>query len=122
MLERTAAEGAALAKELRNVLSQVEELVHALGEDRDAAVVAARDRMNSVMSAAKGRLADIERTTHRSVKQVRRAARGAVTSARDYASENPWTVASIGAAVGILLAIVLRPGRRNRPKSEDEDD
>ncbi len=118
MLERTAAEGAALAKELRNVLSQAEELVHALGEDRDAAVVAARDRMNSVVSTARGRLADIERTTQRSVRKFRRAARGAVTSARDYASENPWTVASIGAAVGILLAIVLRPGRKDRAAAD----
>jgi len=121
MLERTAAEGAALAKELRNVLSQVDELVHALGEDRDAAVVAARDRMNSVMSTSRDRLADIERATHRNVKKVRRAARGAITSARDYATENPWTVASIGAAVGILLAIVLRPSRRERAESDDSD-
>ena len=119
MLERTAAEGAALAKELRNVLTQVDELVHALGEDRDAAVVAARDRMNSVMSTARSRLADIERTTRRGAKQFRRAARGAVTSARDYATENPWTVASIGAAVGILLALVLRPGRKEAPDQED---
>jgi ElaB/YqjD/DUF883 family membrane-anchored ribosome-binding protein len=118
MLERTAAEGAALAKELRNVLSQVEELVHALGEDRDATVIAARDRMNSVMSTARGRLADIERTTQRSVKRFRRTAHGAVTSARDYAGEHPWTLASIGAAVGILLAIVLRPGRRERAEAD----
>jgi ElaB/YqjD/DUF883 family membrane-anchored ribosome-binding protein len=118
MLERTAAEGAALAKELRNVITQVEELVHALVEDRDAAVVAARDRMNSVMSTARGRLADIERTTRRGAKKVRRAARGAVTSARDYATENPWTVASIGAAVGIVLALVLRPRRADRSESD----
>jgi ElaB/YqjD/DUF883 family membrane-anchored ribosome-binding protein len=41
-----------------------------------------------------------------------------VTSARDYAGEHPWTLASIGAAVGILLAIVLRPGRRERAEAD----
>ena len=119
MLERTAVESAALAKELRNVLNQVDELVHALGEDRDAAVVAARDRMNSVMSTARGRLSDIERVTHRNVKKLRRATRGAVTSARDYATENPWTLASIGAGIGIVLALMLRPSRKENTDDED---
>ncbi len=104
MLERTAAESAALADELRNVLHQVEELVHAVGEDRDAAVVAARDKMSGVLDSAKGRLADLERNTTRKVKRLHK-------NARTYVRDNPWTALSIGAGVGLLLGALLGPGR-----------
>ena len=104
MLERTAAESAALADELRNVLHQVEELVHAVGEDRDAAVVAARDKMNGVLDSAKGRLADLERNTTRKAKRLHK-------NARNYVRDNPWTALSIGAGVGLLLGALLGPGR-----------
>ncbi len=111
MLERTAAESAALADELRNVLHQVEELVHAIGEDRDAAVVAARDRVNSVVDTAKGHLAAIERNTTRTAKKFRKAA-------RNYVSDNPWTALSIGAGVGLVLGALLGPRRQNGSAEE----
>ncbi len=111
MLERTAAESAALADELRNVLHQVEELVHAVGEDRDAAVVAARDKMNGVIDSAKGRLTDLERIASRRAKKLRKAA-------NSYVSDNPWTALSIGAGVGLLLGALLGPGRRPPPSEE----
>ena len=111
MLERTAAESAALADELRNVLHQVEELVHAVGEDRDAAVVAARDRMSGVLDSAKGRLADLERSATRKAKKLRKAA-------NSYVSDNPWTALSIGAGIGLLLGALLGPGGR-RGRSEE---
>src|SRR5258708_923903 len=104
MLERTAAESAALADELRNVLHQVEELVHAVGEDRDAAVVAARDKMSGVLDSAKGRLADLERIASRRARKLRKAA-------NSYVRDNPWTALSIGTGVGLVLGALLGPGR-----------
>jgi ElaB/YqjD/DUF883 family membrane-anchored ribosome-binding protein len=102
MMERTATSSAALANELRFVLQQVEELIHAIGDDRDDALKVVRNRVNLAVDTAKERLADLEK----------RAQIGAVrarTAARTYARDNPWTTLSIGAAVGLLLGAILVP-------------
>jgi ElaB protein len=102
MMERTAASSAALANELRIVLQQVEELVHAIGDDRDDALKAIRNRVNDTLGTAKDRLADIE-------KRAQLGARRARTAVRAYARDNPWTTLSIGAAVGLVLGAILMP-------------
>ena len=109
MMERTAASSAALANELRIVLQQVEELIHAIGDDRDDALKAVRNRVNDAVGTARGHLADIEKRAHV-------GARRAQTAVRAYARDNPWTTLSIGAAVGLVLGAVLMPlggGRRS---------
>ncbi len=113
MLERTAASSAALADELRTVLQQVEELIQAIGEDRDEALKEVRNRVTGAVDSAKGRLADIERRAQRKVRRVRNATRA-------YASENPWTTLSIGAAVGLVLGAVLVPKGRSRSSENRE--
>jgi ElaB/YqjD/DUF883 family membrane-anchored ribosome-binding protein len=108
MMERTAASSAALASELRIVLQQVEELIHAIGDDRDDALKTIRNRVNDAVGTAKDRLADIE-------KRAEVGARRASTAVRVYARENPWTTISIGSAVGLLLGAILVPkGSRRR--------
>jgi ElaB/YqjD/DUF883 family membrane-anchored ribosome-binding protein len=108
MMERTAASSSALASELRFVLQQVEDLIHAIGDDRDDALKAIRNRVNDAVGTARGRLADIE-------KRAQVGARRARTAARTYARDNPWTTLSIGAAVGLVLGAILVPkGRRER--------
>ena len=104
MMERTAASSAALANELRIVLEQVEELIHAIGDDRDDALKTIRNRVNDVVGSAKDRLAGME-------KRAQVGARRARTAARAYARDNPWTTLSIGAAVGLVLGAVLVPRR-----------
>jgi len=90
MLERTSAQGAALAEELRNVLRQAEKLVVALGEDKEEALVELRGRLSVALDAAKERLADFE---------------------QKYARENPWTVVAVSAAIGLVLgAWLASPG------------
>ena len=106
-MERTAASSAALANELRIVLQQVEELVHAIGDDRDDALKAIRNRVSDTVGTARGRLADIEKRAHLSARRAR-------TAARAYARDNPWTTLSIGAAVGLVLGAVLVPKGGNR--------
>ena len=110
MMERTAATSAALAEELRIVLQQVEELLQAIGEDRDDALQEVRSRVNGAVDSARTRLAAFERRTERK-------ARRAGLAARRYASDNPWTTLSIGAAVGLALGAVLVPKDRAQGRS-----
>ncbi len=60
MLERTAAQSAALAEELRNVVRQAEKLVTALGEDREEAMVELRGHVSVALTEAKKRLVEFE--------------------------------------------------------------
>jgi ElaB/YqjD/DUF883 family membrane-anchored ribosome-binding protein len=110
MMERTAASSAALAAELRIVLHEVEELIHAIGEDRDDALKEIRNRVTDAVDSAKGRLADIERRTQRKARRIH-------TAARTYASGHPWTTLSIGAAVGLVVGAALAPGTRGNSDS-----
>jgi ElaB/YqjD/DUF883 family membrane-anchored ribosome-binding protein len=96
MLERTAAQSAALAEELRNVVRQAEKLVVALGEDREEALVELRERVSVAVTEAKQRLADFE-------EQARRFKDTAGAALDTYVQENPWTAVGISAAVGLLL-------------------
>ncbi len=112
MMERTAASSAALANELRIVLQQVEELVHAIGDDRDDALKTIRNRVNDVVDNAKDRLAELEKRTKVGTRRAR-------TVARAYARDNPWTTLSIGAAVGLVLGAVLVPKGSRRQNHTD---
>jgi len=100
MLENTAASSSALAAELRNVVHQAEQLLHAISEDSDAAVGALRDRVNDAVGTAKARLADLEG-------QASRTAQKASIAADVYVRENPWTSVAIGAGVGLILGAIL---------------
>jgi ElaB/YqjD/DUF883 family membrane-anchored ribosome-binding protein len=96
MLERTAAQSAALAEELRNVMRQAEKLVVALSEDREEALVELRDRVTVALAEAKKRLAEFE-------EQARRFKDTAGAAMDVYVRENPWTAVGVGAALGLIL-------------------
>ena len=65
MMERTAAQSAALAEELRNVMRQAEKLVIALSEDRKEALVELRERMSVAVAEGRQRLAEFEEQARR---------------------------------------------------------
>jgi ElaB/YqjD/DUF883 family membrane-anchored ribosome-binding protein len=96
MMERTAAQTAALAEELRNVMRQAEKLVIALSEDRDAALIELRERMSVALSEGKQRLAEFE-------DQARLLKDTASRAADEFVRENPWTAVGVGAAIGLIL-------------------
>jgi ElaB/YqjD/DUF883 family membrane-anchored ribosome-binding protein len=96
MLERTAAQSAALAEELRNVVRQAEKLVVALAEDREEALVELREHVTVAVAEAKKRLADFE-------EQARRIRDSAGAAMDTYVQENPWTAVGVSAALGLLL-------------------
>jgi ElaB/YqjD/DUF883 family membrane-anchored ribosome-binding protein len=104
MMERTAVHGAALARELRVVMRQAEELINALGEDRDEALIQIRNRVAAAIATAKLRLEDADSRA----RQIRQRARMA---AEIYARDNPWTAVSIAAALGLILGAWLVPER-----------
>ena len=105
MLERTAAQSAALAEELRNVVRQAERLVLAIGEDREAALSELRERLSVAVTEAKQRLADFE-------KQARRFKDNAGAAVDAFVQENPWTAVGIGAALGLILGSWIASGSR----------
>jgi ElaB/YqjD/DUF883 family membrane-anchored ribosome-binding protein len=108
MLENTTASGAALADELRNVVSQAEELLRALGDDGDAAMAALRERVHASLDTARLRLEDLESEAGRMTQQ-------AAEAAETYVRENPWTAVAIGAGLGLLLGGLLIGRRRQGP-------
>lgn len=107
MMERTAERSAALADELRNVVIQAEALLQALDADKDDAVAALRDRVQSAVTAARARLEEAE-------KQAAAMAQRASIASEAYVRENPWTVVGGAVATGLLLGAAftscLRPG------------
>ena len=96
MMERTAAQTAALAEELCNVMHQAEKLVVALSEDRDEALIELRERMSVALAEGKKRLADFE-------EQARLLKDTAGRAADQFVRENPWTAVGVGAALGLIL-------------------
>jgi ElaB/YqjD/DUF883 family membrane-anchored ribosome-binding protein len=80
-------------------------LVHAIGDDKEAALIALRDRASAAMEAAKERLADLEQ-------QAQRMTQRATVATETYVRENPWTAVSVSAAVGLVLGALLTPTRR----------
>jgi len=96
MMERTAAQTAALAEELRNVVHQAEKLVVALSEDRDQALIELRERMSVALAEARKRLADFE-------EQARLLKDTAGRATDQFVRENPWTAVGVAAAVGLIL-------------------
>jgi ElaB/YqjD/DUF883 family membrane-anchored ribosome-binding protein len=96
VLERTAAQSAALADELRNVVRQAEKLILAIGEDREEALTEVRERLSAAVGEAKKRLSDFE-------EQARRFKDNAGAAVDEFVQENPWAVVGIGAALGLIL-------------------
>jgi ElaB/YqjD/DUF883 family membrane-anchored ribosome-binding protein len=105
MLERTAAQSAALAEELRNVVREAEKLVLAIGEDREEVLTELRARLGVAVEEAKERLADFE-------EHARRLKDSAGAAVDEFVRENPWTAVGIGAAIGLILGSWIASGGR----------
>lgn len=105
MMERTAAQSAALAEELRNVMRQAEKLVIALSEDREEALVELRERVSVAVTEGKKKLAQFE-------EQARRFKGTAGAAVDEYVRENPWTAVGVGAAIGLILGSWLAADSR----------
>jgi ElaB/YqjD/DUF883 family membrane-anchored ribosome-binding protein len=105
MMERTAAQSAALAEELRNVMRQAEKLIVALSEDREEALIELRERMSVALAEGKKRLAEFE-------EHARRLKDTAGVAVDEYVRENPWTAVGVSAAIGLILGSWLASDSR----------
>lgn len=92
-----------LAREMRTLVSDAEEMLEAARKQGGEHLGAARDKLERSVRVAKSELAGIE---HEIVESARRAAR----QTDEYVHDHPWTAVGVGAGVGLLLGLLI--GRR----------
>lgn len=89
-----------LVSDLKVVISDAEELLRATASQAGEKVNAARERIQESMDDAKRRLADLGNVAG---DQARIAAR----ATDDFVHENPWKAVGIGAALGVILGMLI---------------
>jgi len=92
-----------LAHEMRNLVSDAEDMLRAASKQGGEHLGAARERLERSVNIAKSELANVE---HAVLERARRTAR----QTDEYVRDNPWTAVGVGAGVGLLLGLLL--GRR----------
>jgi ElaB/YqjD/DUF883 family membrane-anchored ribosome-binding protein len=101
---RTDASKDKLMQDFRLVVSDTEELLRATAGVAGEKVSAARERIQENLQSAKERLADAEEAF---VARTKEAAK--VTD--EYVHDNPWKAVGIGAAVGVIVGMLIGRGR-----------
>lgn len=93
-----------LMQDLRVVMADAEELLRVTAGVAGEKVAAARDRIQENISAAKVRLSAAEQAVVTKTKEAARAT-------DEYVHENPWKAVGIGAAVGVIVGMLISRGR-----------
>ena len=89
-----------LARDLRVVLADTEELLKATANETGERVKAVRVRLQENLQIAKTRVLELEENA------VERAKAAAAATDR-YAHENPWQTAGLAAGVGLLIGVLI---------------
>ena len=89
-----------LARDFRNVVSDAEELVRTVGQEGESRYADVSNRVKASIETAKVRLGELGETAR--VKTVDTA-----KAADEYVRGNPWQAAGIGAAVGVVLGLLI---------------
>jgi len=90
-----------LINDLKNLVSDAEELLKATTSQAGEKVAAARQRIEQSLIEGKKALADAE-------KVVVDKSRECAEIADDYVRENPWSAVAIAGAVGLLVGVLIR--------------
>ncbi|MDE2158704.1 MAG: DUF883 domain-containing protein [Burkholderiales bacterium] len=93
-----------LVGDVKSVIADAEELLKATASDASERVKSLRPRLEESVRNARQRLSEAEHA-------VREKASAAGAAAERYAHENPWRIAGIAAAIGVLVGLVI--GRRS---------
>jgi ElaB/YqjD/DUF883 family membrane-anchored ribosome-binding protein len=93
-----------LMNDLRLVVADAEELLRATTGAAGEKVSAARQRIQENLAAAKMRLSAAEVPFVAKAKEV-----AGVTD--EYVHENPWRIVGVGAAVGVIVGLLIGRGR-----------
>jgi len=83
---------------MRNVVSDVQELLQEVGSRGSGTVNEFKSRMSRALEAARDRLDQID---------VRGNARQVATVTDDYARTHPWQVLGAGALVGLAIGLLI---------------
>ncbi len=86
--------------ELKSLADTLEEVLNSSSEKSKAELDKLRSKAESALKETRSRLSD---TGERIVNQTKEAA----DCADDYIRQNPWTGVGIGAAVGVVLGVLL---------------
>jgi ElaB/YqjD/DUF883 family membrane-anchored ribosome-binding protein len=89
-----------LMQDLRVVVEDAETLLKATANQAGEKIQEARARATESITAARGRLVELEKVA------VRRARKFAAEG-DEYVHENPWTAVGVAAGIGVLLGVLL---------------
>jgi ElaB/YqjD/DUF883 family membrane-anchored ribosome-binding protein len=89
-----------LEQDMRNVVSEVEDLLTTVGNEGGARAREMQDRVMAALDAAKQRLSTIE-------EQVRSSARQAADVTDDYVHQRPWQAVAASAIAGLLVGLLI---------------
>jgi ElaB/YqjD/DUF883 family membrane-anchored ribosome-binding protein len=89
-----------LVSDLKIVIGDAESLLRATASQAGESVAQARARIQDSMDAAKKRLAEISTATADKAKVAAKAT-------DEFVRENPWQAVGIGAAVGVILGMLI---------------
>lgn len=101
--ETTTASKERLVADLKQVIADADELMHATAHQTEGKIAEVRERIAENLRSARHKLADAEEALKEKTKEVARAT-------DDYVHEHPWK--AIGAAAGVGLIVGLLIGRR----------
>jgi ElaB/YqjD/DUF883 family membrane-anchored ribosome-binding protein len=89
-----------LAKDLKTVIAETEELLKATAGQAGDKVDSVRARVEETLGAAKGRLEELEEAAMENLK-------AGVKATDAYVHENPWPAIGIAAGVGLIAGWIL---------------
>jgi ElaB/YqjD/DUF883 family membrane-anchored ribosome-binding protein len=92
-----------LAADFHAVMSDIDALMKATGNQAEGEAKALRDRISDRLDSAKEKLLDAQ---HEAVQRAKAAA----TATDDYVHDNPWQAIGVAAAIGLALGVLI--GRR----------
>lgn len=92
-----------LAADLRQLITDAEELIQMTAHNSETKAVALRERMIDNLKAARHKLADVEDVIKVKTREVARAT-------DDYVHEHPWKAIGTATAVGLVVGLLI--GRR----------
>ncbi|HYA59943.1 MAG TPA: DUF883 family protein [Burkholderiaceae bacterium] len=100
---QTAAKADALARDFKNVVSDAEELLRALGNDGDAKIKEMKSRVQESLKQTREQLNELQSSAVDS-------ARVAANATDQYVHHNPWQAVGVSALVGAFVGYLI--GRR----------
>jgi len=92
-----------LATDFQRVMEDIDALLSAGGTKVEGEVKAIRERLRDRLDDARMKVSDLQ---HEGIERARRAAR----DTDEYVHEHPWHAVGVGAAIGLLVGVLL--GRR----------